>query len=64
MLISILDYAKMHNKSDITVRKKAKNNGFHTARKIGKVWLIDSEEPYTDNRRKKEPDSTQENASH
>lgn len=50
MLISIAEYAKLHGKSHISVQQKARRGGFKTARKIGRNWVIDSEEPYIDNR--------------
>ena len=49
-LISLLEYAKIHKKSPVSVRQKAARGGFKTARKIGRNWVIDSDEPYTDNR--------------
>jgi rubrerythrin len=50
MLISLAEYAALHDRAAITVRKKAKCGGFKTARKIGHNWVIDSDEPYEDNR--------------
>lgn len=50
MMIPIKEYADLHGKSVITVRKKAQNGGFKTAQKLGRDWFIDSDEPYTDNR--------------
>jgi len=49
-LISLPEYAKLHGKEESTVRRKALRGGFKTARKIGRNWLIDKNEPYTDNR--------------
>ena len=49
-LISLAEYATKHGKAMVTVRKKATNGGFRTAQKIGRNWVIDSEELYTDNR--------------
>lgn len=51
-IISIADYAKMHGKSAISVQQKARRGGFKTAKKIGRNWVIDSEEPYEDHRKK------------
>jgi hypothetical protein len=48
MLISISEYAKLHGKSHITVQQKARRHKFKTAHKIGRNWVIDSEEPYND----------------
>jgi hypothetical protein len=50
MLISIAEYAKAHNRDPATVRQKCLRGGFRTARKIGRNWLIDSDEPYADRR--------------
>lgn len=50
MLISIKEYAEKHHRSDKTVYQKIQKGGFQTARKIGNSWVIDSEEPYIDNR--------------
>ena len=49
-LISLLEYAKIHKKSQVSVRQKAARGGFKTAVKIGRNWVIDEDEPYTDNR--------------
>lgn len=49
-LISLAEYAKMHGKSISTVRQKAIDGGFETAQKIGRNWVIDSDEPYEDRR--------------
>lgn len=47
-LISLTEYAKLHGKSPRTIRQKAQAGGFKTARKIGRNWVIDKNEPYTD----------------
>ena len=46
VLISLTEYAQRHSKSEVAVRKKAARGGFTTAQKIGRNWVIDSEEPY------------------
>ena len=46
MLISIVEYAQMHKKDRHTVREKAARGVFQTAKKIGRNWVIDSDEPY------------------
>lgn len=51
-LISISEYAALHGKAAISVQQKARRGGFKTARKIGRNWVIESDEPYTDRRRK------------
>ena len=52
MLISLAEYAEIHGRDPATVRQMALRGGFQTARKIGRNWVIDSEEPYPDRRRK------------
>ena len=51
-LISLAEYAKKHGRDPATCRQMAIRGGFQTARKIGRNWVIDSEEPYPDRRRK------------
>ena len=51
-LISLAEYAALHGKAAISVQQKARRGGFKTARKIGRNWVIDSEEPYIDGRLK------------
>jgi hypothetical protein len=51
-LISLSEYANIHGKDPATVRQKVLRGGFQTARKIGRNWVIDSKEPYNDNRQK------------
>lgn len=48
MLISLTEYAAMHDREESTIRKKCLRGGFKTARKIGRNWVIDSEETMTD----------------
>lgn len=48
--ISLAEYAKMHGKDSSTVRQKVLRGGFKTARKIGRNWMIDKNEPYIDER--------------
>lgn len=50
MLISLIEYAEKHGKDPDNVRKKAAAGQFKTARKIGRNWVIDSEEPWQDKR--------------
>ena len=50
--ISIGEYAKLVAKDPSRCRRKAENGDFKTARKIGRNWIIDKSEPYSDNRRK------------
>lgn len=51
-LISIVEYAKLHSKEASSAKKKAQRGGFKTARKIGRNWVIDEDEPYDDRRYK------------
>ena len=46
MLTSINEYAKIHEKSGDTVRRIAEHGAFYTAKKIGRNWVVDSEEEY------------------
>ena len=55
-IISLAEYAQLHGKDESTVRQKALRGGFKTARKIGRNWVIDKNEPYTDNRRRRRKD--------
>ncbi len=49
-LISLAEYAKLHHRALATVRQKVLRGGFKTARKIGRNWVIDKNEPYIDGR--------------
>lgn len=49
-LITIAEYARLHGRSVVSVRQKCQRGGFETARKLGRDWFIDSDEPYPDNR--------------
>ena len=51
MLISLAEYAAKHGRNPDTIRQKCARGGFKTARKIGRNWVIDSEEPMTDLRK-------------
>lgn len=46
MLISLSEYAKMHSKSADTLRRMAERGTLKTAQKIGRNWVVDSEESY------------------
>ena len=46
MLISIAEYAKIHNKSCDTIRRLAEYGNLLTAQKIGRNWVVESEENY------------------
>lgn len=50
MLISLAEYAAKHDRDPSTVRQMVLRGGFGTARKIGRNWVIEADEPYPDNR--------------
>lgn len=51
-MIPITQYAAMHGKAEVTARQMARRGGLRTARKQGRDWIVDSEEPYPDRRRR------------
>lgn len=53
MLVSLVEYAEKHGKSQVTARQTAQRGGFKTAQKIGRNWVIDSEEPWPEDKRVK-----------
>lgn len=50
MLISLTEYASRHGKANSSARQMALRGGFKTAQKIGRNWVIDSDEPWPDHR--------------
>lgn len=50
MLIALAEYARKHGRDPATARQRAGRGAFKTAVKIGRDWLIDSEEPWEDAR--------------
>lgn len=50
-LISLREYADMHGVSPDNVRQKILRGGFKTAQKIGRNWVIDKDEAYSDLRK-------------
>ena len=50
MLISLVEYAKAHDRDPANARQMAARGSFQTARKIGRNWVIDSKEPWPDRR--------------
>lgn len=50
MLISLVEFAQRHDRDPATARQMAGRGGFQTARKIGRNWVIDSEEAWPDRR--------------
>ena len=53
-LITLKEYAERHGRDPATVRQKALRGTFVTAVKIGRDWLIDEDEPYSDLRSRKD----------
>lgn len=54
MLISLHEWAEKNGITHDTARQRAGRGCFQTAQKIGRNWVIDSEEPLIDGRRKTE----------
>jgi len=52
-LISLAEYAALHGVHQDTVRQKILRGNL-MAKKIGRNWVIDKNEPYVDKRRKEE----------
>ena len=50
MLIPLAEYATQHGKAPANARQMVKRGSFQTVQKIGRDWLIDSEEPWPDRR--------------
>ena len=46
MLVALSEYAKSQNRSNDTLRRMAERGLFKTAKKIGRNWVIDSDEVY------------------
>ena len=49
-LITLKEYALRLGKDPVVARNKAGRGGFKTARKIGRDWFIEEDEPYIDGR--------------
>lgn len=47
-MIFLRDYAKKHGKTANAMRVKAERGNFKTAKKFGRDWLIDENEPLVD----------------
>lgn len=56
MLISLAEYAKKNKRDPATVRQMVLRGGFKTAKKIGRNWCIEDDEPYPDHRKKEQND--------
>ena len=46
MLVALTKYAELHEKSSDTVRRLAEYGNLLSAQKIGRNWVVDSEEAY------------------
>ena len=51
MLIALTEYARLHNRSGDTLRRLAERGALKTAQKIGRNWVVDSEEKYPSKRK-------------
>lgn len=49
-LILLKEYAERLGKNHVNVIQKAERGTFRTARKIGRQWFIEEDEPYQDAR--------------
>lgn len=49
-LISLIQFAELHGIAGATARQNAKNGKYKSARKIGRNWVIDRNEPIVDRR--------------
>ena len=49
-IITLKEYAERHGRDPATFRQKALRGGFQTAKKIGRDWMIDEDEPLVDKR--------------
>lgn len=49
-MITLKEYALRLGKDPVVVRHKAERGGFETAMKLGRDWVIEENEPYTDGR--------------
>ena len=58
-MIFLRDYAKKHGKTASAMRVKAERGNFKTAKKFGRDWLIDENEPLVDLRTTKKKEETE-----
>ena len=56
-LISLAEYAKLQGVDPATVRQRALRGVYRTARKIGRNWVIDKNEPHRDHRFRKQEEN-------
>ena len=48
--ITLAEYAKLNGIDPATVRQRAIRGAYQTARKLGRNWVIDKNEPHVDHR--------------
>lgn len=48
--ISLSEYAEIHGVTHDAIKKRCQRGVFTTAKKIGRNWVIDKNEPFIDNR--------------
>lgn len=48
--ISLVEYARINGIDPATVRQRVNRGAYRTARKIGRNWVIDKNEPHVDHR--------------
>ena len=56
-MIFLRDYAKKHCKTPAAMRIKAERGNFKTAKKLGRDWFIDENEPLVDLRTTKKEET-------
>ena len=52
--ISLSEYAELHGVTADTIRQRVLRGRHTTAIKVGRNWIIDKNEPFTDKRKKEE----------
>lgn len=58
--ISLAEYARINGIDPATVRQRASRGAYRSARKIGRNWVIDKNEPHVDHRFKPEKEAQRE----
>lgn len=59
-LISLAEYARLNGIDPATVRQRVNRGAYRSARKIGRNWVIDKNEPHVDHRFKPEKEAQRE----
>ena len=59
-LISLAEYGRLNGIDPATVRQRVNRGAYRTARKIGRNWVIDKNEPHVDPRFKPEKEAQRE----